>query len=114
MNRNIALCVVLSIVTLGIYEIYWCYKMNDEIAAVAGKPPIVSGGTFILLTIVTCGIYYLYWCYKQGEYMTEALSARGQVAGNLSTLYLLLAFFTGGIIASALMQNDLNKFYPAA
>ena len=32
MNRNIALYVVLCIVTLGIFVFYWAYKLNEEIA----------------------------------------------------------------------------------
>ncbi|MCR5297346.1 MAG: DUF4234 domain-containing protein, partial [Clostridiales bacterium] len=29
-NRNIVVCIILSIVTLGIYGIYWFIKMTDE------------------------------------------------------------------------------------
>lgn len=30
-NRNLALCVILSIVTCGIYGIYWMIMLNDEV-----------------------------------------------------------------------------------
>lgn len=112
MNRNIGLCIVYSIITLGIYSFYWMYKLNEETAAEAGREPTVSGGLLILLTIVTCGIYFLYWCYKQGEYMTDIYTKHGQQANNPGTLYLILGLFTF-IIALVLIQNDLNKFVPA-
>ncbi len=113
MNRNIALCVVLSIVTLGIYELYWVYMLNDEIAKEAGRPPIISGGLLILLTLVTCGIYFIYWCYKQGEAIDAIQANHGQGGGNNAVVYLLLGLFTGGIITCALAQNEMNKYVSA-
>ena len=82
MNRNIGLCIVYSIITLGIYSFYWMYKLNEETAAEAGREPTVSGGLLILLTIVTCGIYFLYWCYKQGEAIDAIQANHGQGGGN--------------------------------
>lgn len=114
MNRSIAISILLSIVTLGIYGIYWMYKLNDEVAAEAGKPPIISGGLLILLSIVTFGIYLLYWCYKQGEFIDQIQVNHGQMASNQAVLYLLLGLLTGGIITCALLQNEMNKYHPAA
>ena len=47
-QRNIALCIILSIVTCGIYGIIWFIKLTDETNMVtppnpAGKP-YTSGG----------------------------------------------------------------------
>ena len=35
--RNIALCIILSIITFGIYGIYWMIKINDEVNTLAGE-----------------------------------------------------------------------------
>ena len=40
-KRSIATCIVLSIVTLGIYMFYWMYKLHVETHAVAGETPTV-------------------------------------------------------------------------
>ena len=63
MNRSIVVSIILSIVTCGIYGIYWFVKLNDELNAAAGKQNATSGGVAVLLTLVTCGIYGFYWAY---------------------------------------------------
>ena len=63
----------------------------------------------IILSLVTCGIYGLYWAYKQGEKIDEAKTARGIMSSNSGIIYLLLTIFGFGIIAEALMQNELNN-----
>ena len=108
--RNIGTCIVFSIITLGIYSLYWCYMLNEDTAKATGQPKIVDGGMLILLTIVTCGLYTLYWYYKIGEMMDRARSARGEITGSLSLVYLLLAFFRLGIVSDCLIQSDLNKW----
>ena len=64
----------------------------------------------IVLSIVTCGIYGIYWAYKQGEKINEAKAMRNMPSdSNAGVLYLILEIFGLGIIAYALMQNELNK-----
>lgn len=107
-ERNIAMCIILSIVTCGIYGIYWFVCLTNDANTVSGNQG-TSGGMAFILSIVTCGIYFLYWTYKQGEKLDEARSARGISAGNSGIVYLLLSVFGLSIIAYALMQDSLNK-----
>lgn len=107
-QKNIAVCIILSIVTCGIYGIIWFISLTDDANTVSGKPG-TSGGIAFLLSLVTCGIYGLYWSYKQGEKLDEAKNAKGIPSSNSGILYLLLSFFGLGIIAYALMQDSLNK-----
>ena len=108
-ERNIALCVVLSLVTCGIYDIYWFICLTDETNN-ASNSTGTSGGMAFLLSLVTCGIYMYYWMYKQGEKIDSAKSARGlESSGNSGIIYLVLALFGLGIVSYAMMQNDLNK-----
>ena len=108
-KRSIGICILLSIVTFGIYMFYWIYKLHEETHAVAGEAPDISGGLVILLTIVTFGIYGIYWCYKQGERIDKIHAMRGVPAGNNAVLYLVLGIFIA-IVAYALMQNELNTY----
>lgn len=107
--RNIAVCIVLSIVTCGIYGLYWFIKLTDEANALAEVQAPTSGGTALLLTIITCGIYGWFWCYKQGEKLDAAKTAKGEPSSNSGVLYLVLQFVGLGIVAYALMQNEINK-----
>lgn len=106
-QRNIALCIILSLVTCGIYEIYWFICLTDDINAVADEAG-TSGIVAFILTIVTCGIYGFYWAYKCGEKIDKAKMDRGINSSNGGILYLILFMF-GGIITYALIQNELNK-----
>lgn len=113
-RRSIALCIILSIVTCGIYGMIWFVWLNDDTNKVAEEPNPTSGGIALLLTIVTCGIYGLYWAYKQGEKLDAVAVKRGMPAGSKSILYLVLSLFGLGIIAYALMQDELNKYADSA
>ena len=110
-KRNIALCIVLSIVTCGIYGIYCMIVLANETNVASGHAQDgTSGGIVFLLTLVTCGIYGIYWAYKQGEKINEAKAMRNMPSdSNAGVLYLILEIFGLGIIAYALMQNELNK-----
>ena len=108
-RRNIAVCIVLTLVTCGIYGIYWIVCLTNDVNTVSGDVNGTSGGMVVLLTIVTCGIYGIYWAYKQGEKLDFTKNNRGIPSSNSGVLYLILQIFGFGMIAYALMQNELNK-----
>lgn len=107
-KRNIAVCIILSIVTCGIYGIYWFICLNND-TNTASNTFGTSGGVAFLLTLVTCNIYGIYWAYKQGEKIDTAKANRGIPSSNSGILYLILTLFGFGIVAWALMQNELNQ-----
>ena len=107
-QRNIALCIVLSIVTCGIYGIYWFICLSND-ANTVSRTNGTSGGTAFLLSLVTCGIYSFYWMFKQGEKLDAAKTAKGMPSSNSGIIYLVLAIFGLGIISYALMQDSINK-----
>lgn len=103
--RSIVMCIILSIITCGIYSIYWMIKMNDEINMLAGDTQAPSGGMVFLLSIITCGIYSFYWLYKMGE-KCDWLK---RINGNSNILFLLLALFGFSIVCYCLIQDTINK-----
>ena len=109
-QRNIALAIVLSIITLGIYGIIWFVNMVNELNEASENESAPSGGVVFLLTLITCGIYQLYWFYKAGEAMNSAKVRRSLPSdSNAGVIYLVLGFVGLGIVSYALIQNDLNK-----
>ncbi len=106
-QRNIALAIIFSLITCGIYGLYWFVCLTDDTNAVSDGEG-TSGVMALLLALVTCGIYGLYWAYKRGEKLDQAKLNRGMPASNGGVLYLILYLF-GGIIAYALIQHELNK-----
>ncbi len=106
-TRSVGLCIVLTIITCGIYGIYWMYCLHEDMQIVCNRPMEVSGGIVILLSIVTCGIYALYWNFKMGQFLDEA---KGTPTAYDGVLYLVLSIFGLGIVSWALMQSELNHF----
>ena len=93
--------ILLFIITLGIYPIYWIIKFQMELKAKTGDG--FGGLGHFLMLIFTFGIYAIYWQYAAGKRLAK------QGAEDLSTIYLILAIFTGGIINPFLMQSQANK-----
>ena len=105
-RRSIGLAIVLSIITCGIYALYWIVKINDDVNALSGETQATSGGMVLLLSIVTCGIYELYWLYKMGERCDRI---KGNASGSNNVVYLILGIFGLSIVSLCLIQDTLNK-----
>ena len=108
-NRNIALCIILSIITCGIYTLYWIFVANDELNSISGDQDGTSGGLVLLFIIITCGIYGWYWNYKMGEKVDTIKNRMGIQSANSSVIFLLLDIFGLGIVSLALMQDTINR-----
>lgn len=108
-KRDIVTCIIFSILTCGIYGIYWFITMtNDSNSLVEEKT--ASGATAFLYSLITCGIYGIYWNYKMGKKMHEAGLKYGKNIDDNSILYLFLSIIALGIVSNCLIQSDLNKF----
>ena len=108
--RDIAIAIILSIVTCGIYAIFWIISLANDANKVSDRPTDTSGGMVALLIIITCGIYGIYWNYKMGQKIYEAGQRYNKQINDNSVLYLVLSLFGLQIVNYALMQSDLNKF----
>lgn len=108
-ERNIAMVIILSLITCGIYGIYWFVKMTDEAKQLSSSDN-AGGGLAFVYTLITCGIYTIYWNYKMGKNMYEAGQKYGINIEDNSVIYLVLSLFGLEIVSECLMQNDLNKF----
>lgn len=102
-KRSIGLCVVLSIITCGIYTIYWAVKMLKE--AVQVKDMNDDGLAEILLGIFICPVGF----FLAEKKLAEGCQAKGIPHEDRSVLYIILGFIGLGIVDFVLMQSDLNK-----
>lgn len=112
-QRNIALCIIFSLITCGIYGLYWLYTMTEDTNRLSGNPNATSGGMVILFSLITCGIYLWYWMYKRGEILDQVKTARGLQSSNSGVLYLILSILGFSIVSYALIQNELNNLATA-
>lgn len=105
-ERNIILAIVLSIVTCGIYGIYWQVKINNELLQLSRKEG-PGGVAVILLTIITCGIYGIYWSFKMGTCVDEI---DGNRDSSMKIVFLLLCILGFGFVNLILAQNSINDY----
>lgn len=120
-RKNIVLCILASILTCGIYGLFWLVSMVNNLNALEKdrERSETSGGMVLLFTILTCGIYGIYWAYKAGERIDRMKNERGMpTSNNLGMLYLILcilSYFVGvtGLVVYALIQDEINKLIDA-
>ena len=108
-ERNIVTNVIFTILTCGIYGIYWFICLTDD-ANIVSEENDTSGGMAFVLSLITCNIYGIYWAYRMGQKIHEAGQKRNIAVGDKAILYLILQFVGLGVINYCLMQNDLNRF----
>ena len=108
-KRDLVTCIILSIVTCGIYGIIWFVKLTDDVKNASGSTELQSGGMSFLLVLVTCGIYGFIWAYRIGKAMMDVQTKNGLPSNDNSVLYLVLQFIGLSIVTYALVQSDLNK-----
>ena len=75
--RDVVLSIFLTFFTLGIYGLYWQYKLTNEIHALSGKPQTASGGKAVFYTIISFTIYGYYWLYKIGKELSLLRKEKG-------------------------------------
>ena len=107
-ERNIAVAIILSLVTCGIYGMYWLYKMTEELKAASGDESL-NGVMTIVLVLVTCSIYGWFWAWKVGKDIPAAKAKVGLTGEDKSVLFLVLCLLGLSIVVYALLQNELNE-----
>ena len=108
-ERKLALCIILTIVTCGIYGLVWFFNLVNDLNTAAPSSDDKTPGTVLLLSIVTCGIYSFVWLYKSGDKVDKIRTHNGEAPSSSAVLYLVLAIFGLSIVSYCLIQTELNK-----
>ena len=102
-NRSIVTVIILSLVTCGIYTIYWTYVSAQELNNKESENPLTNYIIAILLSVITCGIYGIYWWFK---FYKKVDSVTGE--DNFLVNFILM-FFGLSIVSMAIAQNSFNN-----
>ena len=94
-HRDILTVYLLTIITFGIYGIYWEVKTKDEINSLGADIP-----TAWLLIVPIANIY---WLYKYAD------GYANKVKKDKNGVLWFIVFWLIGIITPAIVQSDLNK-----
>ena len=110
-QRNIGLAILFSILTCGLYMLYWLYKISEETRALSPQEQTWgSPGLDLLLEIVTCGIFGYFVVYQSSKRLYAAELKINPHASDDSVLMTVVGIF-GWIIALAILQSKLNNLY---
>ncbi len=94
-HRNVFLVYFLSIITFGIYALYWTVSTKNEMKSLGASIP-----TAWLLIVPIANIYWLYkYCEGFAVYAKK---------DNNTLLWFILSILVG-IIMPAMVQIELNK-----
>lgn len=105
-KKGIVVSVILSIITLGLYQIYWeCLLVKNTREVRKGKLSFL--GEVLCLILIPC--YSWYWWFTRGKSVKEEFSKHGYPANGNGITYLVLGILGFDIISAAIMQNDFNK-----
>ncbi|MBE6760796.1 MAG: DUF4234 domain-containing protein [Ruminococcaceae bacterium] len=106
-QRNIVTAIILSLVTCGIYGIYWVICLARE--AVSVKDPADNA----LLEIILMLFLPFLGFYLAEKKLAEGCAEKGIPHTDNSIIYLVLGLVGLGIVNYCMMQNDLNKLATA-
>jgi hypothetical protein len=107
MKRSVAMAIVFTIITCGVYGIYWLYQLLTSLYHLNKQES--TAGMDIVFTFITCGIYGIYLAYKIGKMEAEAYRNYGMYPKDDSIMYLVLAIFSFEIIVWAIVQSNINN-----
>lgn len=101
--------IILAIVTLGIYVYIWIYKTTRYLDKILNRQGSFSPGVEVVLCLFV-PFYFIYWVYKQTKATDEAHKMRGNFGNDdLAIINLILCIVGFGIVAYALIQDQINK-----
>lgn len=108
-SRSIAGAILLSIITCGLFTLYWMYKIFEESRYISGDNE-GSAGLDLLLTFITCGIYGYFAVYKASKRLYHAELQHGSPYASDESVLVVVMYFFLSLVSLALLQSKINKF----
>ena len=105
-KRNIAVMLVLSVITCGIYNLFWMYLARDEFKRLSCYEDI-NPGLELFLTII-CFPFFYYWIYKFSADIAKYQAETGRYVCDNGVVNLLLTIFGFGLVSELIIQSQLN------
>jgi hypothetical protein len=105
--RSIVVDIILALITCMLFSLYIQHKQILAVNDMIGRPKY-SFLSWFLLSLVTCGIYHFYHEYIKSEDIAIAMGDQNKVE---PALHLILNIFGFKIVADALQQDQINRFF---
>lgn len=110
-SSNIALDIVFTILTCGIYNLFWQYRQMKCLNTFLGREEF-NFLLWIVLCLVTCGIWHIFIQYQMGRAICTIQEKLGkQVNTSLPVLSVILTVLGLSIVTDGIHQNEINDFF---
>lgn len=108
--RNTGTCILLTVVTLGIYTWFWYFKTHDEMKRHTGEG--LGGGLALVLAIFVSIVMPFLTAHEVGR-LYERRGQERPVSAATGLWYLLLGwcFFVGAIVWFVRTNGALNAYW---
>lgn len=105
--RSIVWDIVWTVLTCGLYNIYVQYKQIQAVNAML-KTQKYEFWPWLLFTALTCGLYHVYHEYRMSQDIVTLCEGSDT---NLPWMTVVLAIFGFSVVADAIQQTHINKYY---
>ena len=119
-NRSLALYILLSIITLGIYSLFFIYSLARDVNTACKDGQKTKGLlAYLLLSFVTLGIYPLIWEYSLANRLAENSKYYGMSFQENGTTVLMWHIFgvlicgIGPFVAMNILIKNTNRICDA-
>ncbi|MEI0486151.1 DUF4234 domain-containing protein [Brachyspira intermedia] len=112
-TKSLLTVAILSIVTCGIYFIYWIYVTTNDVNNYM-EQEYINPTLAVVLSIITCGLFAVYWFYKYGTIVFNDMSKKAELDsyGESAAVLAILLFIPFGYIYSIIaLQSKLNIIF---
>ena len=112
-TKSLLTVAILSIVTCGIYFIYWIYVTTNDVNNYM-EQEYINPTLAVVLSIITCGLFTIYWFYKYGTIVFNDMSKKAELDsyGESAAVLAILLFIPFGYIYSIIaLQSKLNIIF---
>jgi hypothetical protein len=108
-TRSIGVAILLTIITCGIYGLYWVYTISSDLKNEIEPYDGIDPGIDTLLAFFLSYFYSIYLGYKWARTLGEVDRKYGYPPTDRTALYIVLNVLGLSIVTMAIAQSDLNK-----
>ena len=114
-KRGLVKLILLSLITLGIYDLYWTYKIAQDVNTMCAGDGKKTAGLLklILLSLITFSIYGIVWYFKLGDRLQDNAAKYNisiKESGGTVILWMILGSFivVGPFVALHIIIKNTN------
>ncbi len=107
-NRSVVAVILLTVVTCGIYGLYWVYDTMNSLEQTTGQQSSVNAIACLLLCIFVAPVGFILFGMGADEQINMIKAQRGIPTKDNKVMYMILGFFLP-IVLLPMVQDEINK-----